>query len=280
MQTRSRRFLAAGLLAVCSGVQAQQALLEGTGFYGFDTGSANPTLLNVVQLDQYSLLGNFLAPGQQYFTQGRVSARTGQLGVALRPDFAGYDFQIQSRASFTDFLTFSAPGVVTLRTQVNGQASAGAANSRGSLVFSVETGTALGQRTGQGALNFSTAADGTTLTQLSCAPTSPSGTACAASPTLGLPSFDFAFAFSVLANTPYRFTADLRAVGRNNMSIFFNNTATMSFDLAPGMTMSSGSGVFLTPVPEPSSWALMASGIGLLAWLTGRRRARRASGDR
>lgn len=276
MQARSRWSLAAGLLAVCWGVQAQQALIEGTGFYGLDTGSANPTLLNAVQLDQYSLLGSYLNPGKAYFTQGRVAARTGQLGVAVRPDFAGYDFTINSRASFSDLLTFSAPGVVTLRTQVNGQAFSGAPTSRGSLVFSVETGTALGQRTGQGALNFSTALGGATVTQLSCTNSVPFSVACAPSPSLGLPSFDFAFAFSVLANTPYRFGADLKAVGRDNMSILFMNTATMSFDLEPGMTMSSGSGVFLTPVPEPSSWALMASGIGLLAWLTGRRRTRQA----
>lgn len=272
MQPRSGWSLAAGLLAVSWAVQAQEALLEGTGFYGFDTGTPDPTLLNVVQLSQYSLLGTFLDPGKQYYTEGRVTARAGQLGVALRPDAVGYDFQIRSRASFSDFLTFSTPGVVTLRAQVNGQAFSGASDSRGSLVFGIEMGTAVGQRSGRGALNFSTGPGGMTVTQLGCS----TSVTCAASPSSGLPSFDLAFAFNVLANTPYKLTSDLNAIGSNNMSIFFNNTATMSFDLAPGMSMSSRSGAFLTPVPEPSSWALMVSGIGLLAWLTGRRRARRA----
>jgi hypothetical protein len=272
MQARSRWSLAAGLLAVCWGAQAQQALLEGTGFYGFDTGSSDPTLLNVVRTDAYSLFGSFVDPGRQYFTQGRVSARTGQLGVAVRPDFAGYDFQIRSRANFSDYLTFSSSGVVTLRTKVNGEVASLGPDAKGSLVFSIETGTADGQRGGQGVLSFSTPPNSTTAAQLSCTPT----VVCAASAALGLPSFDLTFAFNVLANTPYRFSGDLSAIGRNNMAIFFNNTATMSFDLEPGMTMSSRSGVFLTPVPEPSSWALMAGGIGLLAWVTGRRRTSRA----
>jgi hypothetical protein len=268
MQPRFRWVLAAGLLAVSWSLQAQNALVEGTGFYGFDTGTPNPTLLNVVQLDQYGLLGKFLDPGNQYYTEGRVMARAGQLGVALRPDAAGYDFQIRSRASFSDFLTFSAPGTVTLRAQVNGTALSGASDSRGSLVFGIEMGTALGQRSGQGALSFSTGPGGVTVNQLGCS----TSVTCAASPSLGLPSFDLAFAFSVLANTPYQLTSNLQAIGRNNLSIFFNNTATMSFDLAPGTSMSSRSGVFLTPVPEPSSWALMVGGTGLLAWLTGQRR--------
>lgn len=272
MQAHSHWVLAAGLFAVSWGAQAQEARVEGTGFYGLDTGTPDPVLMNVVQLDQYSLLGNYLDPGNRYYTEGRVAARAGQLGVALRPDAAGYDFQIQSRASFSDFLTFSTAGTVTLRAQVNGQALSGASESRGSLRFGIEMGTAVGQRTGNGTLNFSTGPGGVTVNLLGCS----TSVTCAASPTLGLPSFDLAFAFNVLANTPYRLVSDLQAIGRNNMSILFQNTATMSFDLAPGMSMSSRSGVFLTPIPEPSSWALMAGGIGLLAWLRGRRRAGRA----
>ncbi len=268
MHPLSRWSLAVGLLAVsCSG-HAQEALLDGSGFFGFDTGGPNPTLLNVVRLSEYNILGSYRNPAREYHIEGRVAASAGQLGVALGPDNAGYGGAIRSRAAYSDILTFSTKGVVTLRTQVHGEAFWLGSDSRGSLAYGIEMGTADGQRGGQVALTFSTASGGVPVTQLRC----PAIVNCTASPALGLPSFDTSFAFNVEANTPYRLSSDLEAVGSNNMAIFFNNTATMSFELAPGMSMSSRSGVFLSPVPEPSSWALLAGGIGLLAWSTGRRR--------
>lgn len=261
MQTRSRWLLATGLLAAACGAHAQEALLEGSGFYGFDTGGPNPTLLNVVRLSQYDIAASYRDPARQFQTEGRVSAGAGQLGVALFPDNLGYDFQIKSRAFFSDVLTFSTAGLVTLRTQVHGEAFSLGADALGSVRLGIEMGTADGQRSGAAILSFSTAPGGATVTQLRC----PSVFTCGALPAAGLPSFDLSFAFNVLANTPYGFSSDLQAVGRNNMAILFNNTATMDFDLAPGMSMSSGSGVFLSAVPEPSGWVLLAGGLGLLA---------------
>jgi hypothetical protein len=265
------RFATCLMLAIGS-LHAQEARVEGSGFRGsdFDGTGDSSSFVNVVSLDAYSLLGRYLDPANQFYAAARVAARGGLLGVELRPDATGYTGRISSRAVYSDNLTFSTAGTVTLRTRVLGEVFSGGGSARGNLTYSVEMGTASGQRGGQGNLSFSTQLpSGLTLTELNC---SGSFTCSPSSAFGGLPSFDVAFAFNVLPFTPYRMSADLSAQGFNNMAILFNNTAAISFDLPSGMTMSSASGVFLTPVPEPSALALMAGGLGLVAWQTARRR--------
>lgn len=263
--------LATCLMLAIGSLHAQEARVEGSGFRGSDfDGTGDPSsFVNVVSLDAYSLLGRYLDPANRFYAAARVAARGGLLGVEVRPDEAGYQGVIRSRAVYSDRLTFSTAGTVTLRTRVLGDAFSGGDSARGNLTYGVEMGTANGQRGGQGNLSFSTQLpSGVLLTQLNC-----SGSfTCTPSSFAGLPSFDVAFAFDVLPFTPYRMYADLSAQGFNNMAILFNNTAAISFDLPTGMTMSSASGVFLTPVPEPSALALMAGGLGLVAWQTARRR--------
>lgn len=257
------------LMLATGSLCAQRASVEGTGFRGSDfDGQGDPaSFVNVVSLDAYSLLGSYLDPANSYYTAGRVAARGGLLGVEVRPDEAGYQGVIRSRSIFSDRLSFSTAGTVTMRTRVQGDAYSGGVSARGSLTYGIEMGTANGQRGGRGGLSFSTQPSGATLTQLNCS----RDVACTPSQALGLPSFDIAFTFDVLPFTPYRMDADLSAEGFNNMAILFNNTAAINFDLPPGMTMSSASGVFLTPVPEPSTLALMATGLGFLAWWAARR---------
>lgn len=272
MKAPSPWSLAACLLLAASSVCAQEARVEGTGFRGsvFD-GQGDPAdFVNVVSQGPYSLLGRYFDPADRFTTSARVAAGAGLLGVGLRPYGTGYEGDITSRAIFSDRLTFSTAGAVTLRTQVHGLAFSGGSSARGNLYYAVEIGTANGQRAGRGDLSFRTQLpSGATLTQLNC---SGSFTCTPSSPFGGLPSFDVAFAFNVLPSTAYGMDVDLSAQGINNMAILFNQTAAISFDLPPGMTISSASGVFLSAVPAPSSVALMASGLGFLAWRSLRRR--------
>jgi len=56
----------------------------------------------------------------------------------------------------------------------------------------------------------------------------------------------------------------------------FMHTATFAFSDLVGLTVSSASGQFLTPVPEPATWALWCAGLAAVGGVAARRRARGA----
>jgi hypothetical protein len=56
-------------------------------------------------------------------------------------------------------------------------------------------------------------------------------------------------------------------------SATYSNTAAFQMSLPTGVSYSSASGVFLSAVPEPGSWALMLAGVGGLLTLARHRRA-------
>jgi hypothetical protein len=53
----------------------------------------------------------------------------------------------------------------------------------------------------------------------------------------------------------------------------FSNTGRIGLQLPAGVTFTSGSGVFLSAVPEPASWAMLIAGVGLIGAATRRRRS-------
>lgn len=65
---------------------------------------------------------------------------------------------------------------------------------------------------------------------------------------------------------------DTGLLGTSETTIDFGNTAQFTLVVPPDVSVSSASGQFLTPVPEPAAWWLWAQGLGLLAAL-GRRRS-------
>ncbi len=73
---------------------------------------------------------------------------------------------------------------------------------------------------------------------------------------------------------PFRFFADLTVTAIHGQFGNFGSTGTISISLPPGYSFGSASGVLLTPVPEPGTWAFMLAGLGLAGWAARRARAR------
>lgn len=65
-------------------------------------------------------------------------------------------------------------------------------------------------------------------------------------------------------NSTFSFVAALQLTANAGGTADFSHTATMMFELPPGLTFTSASGVFLSPVPEPMTAALFALGVGVL----------------
>ena len=66
----------------------------------------------------------------------------------------------------------------------------------------------------------------------------------------------------------------LSAFGGGSAAASFGSTSHLAFTLPEGVTYSSSSGVFLTAVPEPGTWALMLAGLGSVLTLARRRPSR------
>jgi hypothetical protein len=104
--------------------------------------------------------------------------------------------------------------------------------------------------------------------------TSSPGTALTGIPLVGPGSYPIRlttdFSFDVDPNNPLtlsrEFTFDLRITGSNGVALDLFHTAQVSFDLPPGVTVTSDGGFFesgSTSVPEPSTLTLFAIGLGI-----------------
>jgi hypothetical protein len=81
----------------------------------------------------------------------------------------------------------------------------------------------------------------------------------------------------VSASSPsFQLLAQLDAGGDGPIFADFSHTATLGIDLPPGLSFTSDSPGFLSGIPEPSTWAMMLIGIGLIGG--GLRMARRKTG--
>jgi hypothetical protein len=107
--------------------------------------------------------------------------------------------------------------------------------------------------------------------------TSSPGTALTGIPLVGPGSYPIGlttdFSFDVDPNDPSTlsrdFTFDLRITGSNGVALDLFHTAQVSFDLPPGVTVTSEGGFFQsgpTSVPEPSTLTLLAIGIGMASF--------------
>jgi len=89
---------------------------------------------------------------------------------------------------------------------------------------------------------------------------------------LGSVSHIFTDTFRVDANTLYEIDMGIYVFGQQ-ATLDFSHTAFLSFVLPQGVTMNSSSGVLLaqpiqvspTAVPEPTTWAMMLVGFGIVA---------------
>lgn len=89
------------------------------------------------------------------------------------------------------------------------------------------------------------------------------------------------FDTEIVPGTPFEFESELIAlvgsggdVGSDAISDF-GNTGKFTIILPPAYTLTSQSGVFLAgPIPEPSTWAMLACGLGCVALFVHRRRRR------
>lgn len=66
--------------------------------------------------------------------------------------------------------------------------------------------------------------------------------------------------------TPFSFYADLSVDAEYGQWADFGSTGTISISLPPGYSFGSASGLLLSPVPEPGTWALMFAGLGWVGW--------------
>ena len=70
------------------------------------------------------------------------------------------------------------------------------------------------------------------------------------------------------------YVADIYVYAENGSRADYSNTMRFEWDLPDDVQFTSASGVFLAPaVPEPANAALLAAGLGLLAWKARRRAA-------
>ena len=90
---------------------------------------------------------------------------------------------------------------------------------------------------------------------------------------------DFIFPRTVTITPEHRIltiVATLQANANVGGQAKFGDTAFLSIDLPAGLAFTSESGVLLTAVPEPETWALMIAGLLALGYHAQRRRARTA----
>ncbi len=88
--------------------------------------------------------------------------------------------------------------------------------------------------------------------------------------------FDFNGLFTVTDGDMRALSLRLYLNCQEGVSCDFSHTGSVDLRLPAGVSFTSGSGVFLVPpviggVPEPSSWALMLAGFGMVGWAARRR---------
>jgi hypothetical protein len=189
-------------------------------------------------------------------------------------------------AEIGDVLRFSGPGLVTLTLTVNGtfsndsHAQPNSAGNGISQLARAELSADLGGPTAlYGYLEQRDASDNVVVDHLcvgderTCTPnTSGPGMEIESSGTAN--DWHAVLKRSFIAEASHDFTYGVRATlwvnvaeGGNGRLVQgdFAHSALLSIEMAPGMTMTSESGVFLAPVPEPAEWEQPAAGMFALA---------------
>ena len=91
----------------------------------------------------------------------------------------------------------------------------------------------------------------------------------------------YGFDYTVIAKTQTMSIFSLLSVNAYGSMVDYSHTAALGLDAPEGVSFSSASGVFLSQqqnisgaVPEPATWMMMVSGMGLVGGLLRRRRVR------
>jgi hypothetical protein len=284
--------------ALCQSAYAlHQARIEvqGSGFFSRDTqpivasgsgaNTSNPNLVN----DAFA----------------RADVR-GLLQVQAETSGDGSHFSVQGAHAFAeliDTLTFSGPGLVTLTLTVDGTFSNdphAPPNDGGNGISQLVQATLFADLGGPTAkyahAEQRDGSDNLVVEQLcfgnetTCTPnTSGPGFEVQSSGTEN--SWHAVLKRSFLADADHNFTYGVHATLNLNVAESGNgrlvnadlaHSATLGIELAPGMTFTSESGVFLAPVPEPAEWEELAVAMLALAAVVRTRRGKRrvAEADR
>jgi hypothetical protein len=225
----------------------------------------------------------------------QVQARTS--GDTSRFSSQGAD----AMAEFADVLKFSGPGLVTLTLTVDGTFSNDPhtqPNSAGNGISQLVRATLFADLGGPTALyghiEQRDAADKLVVDNL-CIGDERGCTFNASGPGFSLESSGSENAWhavlkrSFLADASHDFTYGVHATLEANVAESGNgrlvsadlaHSAVLSIEMAPGMTMTSESGVLLAPVPEPAEWAELAAGMFVLAAVMHGRRTTRTPAAR
>jgi PEP-CTERM motif len=213
------------------------------------TASSSSASLQSARLSQPAYLGKSV--GSTY-----ADLATGKLGGTSQADWAR---GASTRASFSDLLTFN----------ITGAGPATVTNITVSLVFDRD----LSLNTAQGDLRFgnafATATSGKQVVNSSTQGGWVTGVWASKSPGLSV----FTGIYALVGATPslglrtYLSTDTGWATGSS-----YDNTAAFEMTLPAGVSYSSSSGVFLSAVPEPETYALLLAGLSVVGFMACRRR--------